>query len=124
MKTALLWFFGRRIDAVLNCREFAESAMLLLLMVMIMMVRVMVLRGWRGLPYATHQAKGTSDTSTAASAAGGGARRHCPTALTTEGSACQYGSRIHMRRMSRYLENSENLSAMNVLRRCDPLRML
>ena len=94
MKTALLWFFGRRIDAVLNCRELAEteSAMLMLLlllmvmMMMIMMVRMMVLRGWRGLPYASHQAEGTAD----ASAAGGGARRHCPTVLTTEGPACQF----------------------------------
>lgn len=94
MKTAFLWFFGYRVDAVLNCRELAEteSAMLLLLlmvMMMIMMMRVMVLRGRRGLPHATHQAEGTADTSAAATAAtGGGARRHRPIVLT-EKTACQ-----------------------------------
>lgn len=79
-KSTQVLTFGCRVDAVLN-REFAEteSAMLLLMvmMMMIMMVRVMGLRGRRGLPHATHQAEGTADTS----AAGGGARRHRPTAL-------------------------------------------
>ena len=111
MKTALLWFFGRRIDAVLNCRELAEteSAMLMLLlllmvmMMMIMMVRVMILRGWRGLPYASHQAEGTAD----ASAAGGGARRHCPTYNRRTGMS------VLVYTCGECLENLKNLSAAN-----------
>lgn len=78
-KSAQVLTFGRRVDAVLNRREFAETeSAMLLLMVMMMIMMVMGLRGRRGLPHATHQAEGTADTS---AAAGGGARRHRPTAL-------------------------------------------
>lgn len=89
MKTALLWFFGQRVDAVLGRRELAEAERAMVLMMVVLM---MILRRRRGLSHAAHQAQGTANAS--ATASEGGARRHRPAALT-EGVACQVVVLVH-----------------------------